>query len=341
MFLNLSSVKVYAYTGDGATVFPLIWHNEPSIYIRQFGNYSNVLYNGNGGLVTNQNAYSFSNNKLTNVGTIDFVKFNSQLDFNFAPSVYDYYVVLTLNSIVSNSSDFYYDLNSVIFNYVDNLNQYGNIYLQNLSVYTHSDTDSMGLTVIGQLPASTNTDLYGLSLTTNSPANVGSNLRLEGFIVAFAKGSDVGVNQIVTAINNQTSSLSGAIGSAADQVTDKIDEVLTPEGENNLGEYVDQITDQIDENLGALGFAHDTVENFIGLFNEEPPAPVISVPPLKMKINGVEHQFFNGYEYDIRTLEAGPLNFLIQAVRFACSCILWWAFLSYCFDEFDELFRGS
>ena len=148
------------------------------------------------------------------------------------------------------------------------------------------------------------------------------------YLLDITESSDSEVNQIVAAIQDQTG-----------QIKDKIDEVLTPEGENNLGDYVDQITDQVDDNLGALGFAHDTVENFIGLFNEEPPAPVISVPPLKIKIKGVEHQFFNGYEYDIRTLESGPLNFLIEAVRFSCSAVLWWAFLAYCLDEFEDLFR--
>lgn len=95
-----------------------------------------------------------------------------------------------------------------------------------------------------------------------------------------------------------------------------------------FNQTIDNVNDQIAENFGALGFAHDTVENFISLFNEDPPDPVITVPPLKMKIQGVEHQFFNGYQYDFRDMETGGLSVLVGAARTAGTLVLWWAFFT-------------
>lgn len=108
-----------------------------------------------------------------------------------------------------------------------------------------------------------------------------------------------------------------------------------------LDQTIDNVNDQIAENFGALGFAHDTVENFISLFNDDPPDPVITVPPLKMKIQGVEHQFFNGYQYDFRDMETGGLSVLVGAARTAGTLVLWWAFLQYCLKEFNSFFGGD
>lgn len=318
MFLNLSSVKAYAvdyfYNMESFSSPIMLYVDGSSI-----GDYKNPA--------SGLSVYHFSNGAKSVTENIHFV-FKSSWDIARDMDHFDYYFY----SIIDCPNSMTFTIDAFEISYFE-ANAGDRIYytLDNpvISAYNgRFDGDKYtGYTVLVKLPEDYRQAIASVRLLGSG--SISANLDFSLFLVQVEKGSDTAaLNSIIDAINQQT-----------DDINNKIDEVLTPEGENNLGDAVDQITDQVHENLGALGFAHDTVENFIGLFNEEPPAPIINVPPLKMKIKGVEHQFFNGYQYDFRSMEDNGLSVLVGAVRTAGTLVLWWAFLQYCLKEFERFFR--
>lgn len=336
-----SSLTASAYTGDGATVFPVIWHNEPYLYIREYGNFNSVLYSGKAELVTNSNAYSSNNNVVSSVGVVQYVKTDSQLDFNFSQDLYDYYLVSTVNGLSSSTDDFTFFPDSCALSVVDNLNVVSDISLIDTNVYTHSDTDSLGFTFFGKIPELSNTNIYGLYFSSAMSGSVGRQLRYEGFIVAFPKGESVGFNDIVAAIQDQSSFLGGKIDSAVDDIQQSIEDQYG--GDPGSSFPVDDIIMQHNEKMGVLSFGSDTLMQVLGLLSpDQSLSSELVFPSMSLTIAGQRNkvQLWPEYRFDLNELKQHWPDF-VGIMQSLTTALVWIFVLRYCYRVFEKYFLAG
>lgn len=335
---DLFSVKASAYSGYLSNTTSIYWNNEGNRFY-PIANY----YNSNGGLIYSWNTadsgalsgglYEISKDTLIqNCHGFSLGNSNTYIDFVYAPDVYKYYFVFTVYS-AGDTFTFYPDSVSLgQYTCTDGTSNvvYSQTYM-NFDGFHFDAGDRLGFSVVAELPSNLdNASISNFHFYDFSTGSFATWAYIQPLIISVPVGSssDSDLSAIVSAIQDQT-----------DEILSKFDEVLTPDGDHNFDAAVDNINDQINENMGALGFAHDTVTQFADLFTETPGAPVITVPPLKMSIKGQEYEFFHGYSYDFRSMETGPLAVLIGAVRTTGTIALWLAFLYYCNNEFNNFFR--
>ena len=376
MCLNLSSVNAYAADkmelSAGILQNSFILNNTDDTFtlvvqaIGDGGTYHYTLTpeqleNNSHVFVFPNEAYNHNNAAKLNYKVISIYNEFSRFQFDYFPNLFDYYVLINLTSTkeYENLRSNPFTMPSPIFKFLyQRYNTTGfNSELVPIDTFFRSSSfDTQNYSIIAKLPFIED-EGYGsipcgfrIELGGNYAGDLPANLMFDGLIIAVSKGTNFedAASAIVAAINNQTSELGSQLSGIANQLSQseknllsKLDEIYSKDVDvSELNSLYDMVLPAISQQSETLYAPVTFMEEFVGLFNETPPEPVLTVPPLSMKIKGTNYQFFNGYTYNLKSMEQGPLNVLIQAMRTAIGFVLFLRIIQFLQKTHDDIFKN-
>lgn len=108
--------------------------------------------------------------------------------------------------------------------------------------------------------------------------------------------------------------------------------------DENLG--VDSIVPEVENKLGVLGFASDTLIQFVDLFNpSNANGTTLTFPAFTINVDGQSYQVWNDITYDLNTLYQ-HFSFLIDTVRTILTLFVWIAVFNYLVKEYERFVNG-
>lgn len=103
---------------------------------------------------------------------------------------------------------------------------------------------------------------------------------------------------------------------------------------------VESITPEVELKLGVLGFASDTLIQFVDLFNSENVnGTSLTFPAFSIDVEGQTYQVWNDYTFDLNTLYE-EFSFLIDTVRTILTLFVWIAVFNYLVKEYERFVNG-
>ena len=360
----------YAYDANPSEGhYPVLWHNDPhfALYDNTPGNVVKLETVFNVPLAsTTRNAYYGTFTKsYSNVGIFEILNNSSQLNFTYTPDLYDYYFLGTVSGQATNASQFSFVPNYVRFAEYNCEGGYeGGHFLQNLTVYHHDDTDTIGFTIFGKMPDDLhNTSIYGIQFGNNAKlGSVPAGLRFEGLFIALPKGSNNtallnSIYSMLSSINsnivNQGKSVSQAVNQAAQEISKTVSDSVSKAADDITSSIEDQyemdngedfgvggIVDQVEDEMGVLSFGADVLTGFLDLFSPGNVAgTVITFPAFAMEIGGETYNVWQDLSYDLTELEE-QFGFLIDIIRTFLVSMVWLAVLKYIVNSAESFWKG-
>lgn len=133
-------------------------------------------------------------------------------------------------------------------------------------------------------------------------------------VIAVPLGTAAGdVDSIISAINNQTGTLEGSIGQAADDVQQSIEDQYQMEDEEDFG--FSDIQQQYEEKMGVLTFGTETTIQMLELFSPSNAGEAyIRVPGWSMEVQGETYQIWDEYVFYFDSIEEN-FPFLVTTMR--------------------------
>lgn len=211
------------------------------------------------------NGLEFSNanfpNQTSYTGVLGFrYSFGSSsglFEFPFDFSNYDYYSSLTVVNNASSTAMNFEPTSFSICPYVDGTLQF--IHLSDLSVLSAGGGTSDGFTIIGKIPDNINSSyIYGFRVLGSSGSVADGDFIVNAYIWQIPKGDDYTNADVITAINNQTTTLGGKI----DDINNFIDK-----GNSSTGGIVSNFQDKDNELNDVVSQYRDVENQFFEDFN--------------------------------------------------------------------------
>lgn len=117
-------------------------------------------------------------------------------------------------------------------------------------------------------------------------------------------------------------------------VIDTINDQWSMDDNENLG--VADLVPEVEEKLGVLGFASDTLIQFVDLFNPDNiNGTGLTFPAFSIDVQGESYQVWSDYTYDLNTLY-DDFSFLIDTVRTILTLFVWIAVFNYCVKSYER-----
>ena len=340
-FLSVSS-RVYAYTAEDG-FYPV--YSDHSVFSFAYVDGTNLSYN----LTCNDGRYFIGNSGVDNVKELSWFQGwggSEEWTFPFNPDLYDYYILGALTSPYSQQSEstfkpgflelWYYDFSkSELEDY-----ELSEIYIYDLDTKNYS---GFGFSAKVDFVSAGNCALHRIDME-NDKDGFGSkppNLVFELGILAVEKGQNetAVMSQILNQLQNMENSLTDSIGSAADQVTDAIENQYGMIPGETFG--VQDLTSQVEEKLGVLSFGADTLNNFLGLFQaSNAGSTVLTFPGFTIDVQGESYQVWNDMQFDLAFLEEN-FGVLIIAVRTVTVLCVRLAVLGYLVKAYEHLVNNK
>ena len=132
-----------------------------------------------------------------------------------------------------------------------------------------------------------------------------------------------GTDDLVAAIQNQTSELDQSITDAGQGVQDKIESQYDTSQGSDVGSAAQGFADQAAESLGVVSYVDTLFSGLSGLVTAG--STTLTFPALAFAVEGTEYQFWEEYTFDLDGWFAG----LMAAVRLATSTVVVGAVIHY------------
>lgn len=343
-FLSVSS-RAYAYTAEDS-FYPVI---TTDAHLDLYDSSDKVIW---WGVPTVSNGKYYYNNPDTDgIYSIRWWQdfgVSTEWTFPYNPDVYEYYCLGTMTSseisMEGNKSTF--KPTNIEISYRDYTNQENVPYnISNLNIY---NIDTVGYAGFGfsakvDFEAADCSSLHYIWFDSDKDGSgsKAANLVFEVGIMAVPKGTlESEINQrILNQLQNMENSLNNSIGSAADQVTDAIENQYGMTPGESFG--VPELTSQVEEKLGVLSFGADTLNNFLGLFQaSNAGSTVLTFPGFTIDVQGESYQVWNDMQFDLAFLEEN-FGILITAVRTVTVLCVWLAVLGYLVKAYEHLINNK
>lgn len=133
-------------------------------------------------------------------------------------------------------------------------------------------------------------------------------------------------DDLVAAIQNQTSELDQSITDAGQGVQDKIESQYDTSQGSEVGSAAQNFADQAAESLGVVSYIDTLFSGLSGLVTAG--STTLTFPALAFSVEGTEYQFWEEYTFDLAQLD-GWFAGLMAAVRLATSTVVVGAVLHY------------
>lgn len=147
------------------------------------------------------------------------------------------------------------------------------------------------------------------------------------------------IDSIVTAINNQTTELGGAISDSADQISGTIENQFSGEPDESFN--VDNVISQHNENMGVLSFGSDVMLQFLGLFQSaNVGSATLTLPGFSIEVQDVNYEVWQDHTFDFAQLEEW-IPRLIDIIRLFLPAFVWLMVLRYCISVFERNFLSK
>lgn len=316
------------------------FHNEPTFY---FNNSNGNLLGSVKSTLQGDSVYYVTIPAYTGVRYIQVRADDSQLDFNYVPDMYDYYVLTTVTftegTFVPDGARF------MVYN-----GSYRRYPLTDISVYDHVDSDTDGFTLFGKLPdvgaMGDNTSFIGIeffltSATSSFNLSAGT-IRFDGLIIAVDRGTDTAtaLQQIIVRLDQIDQSISSGADQIQDQLDQNWDNTYNPDSDNAessvddaIGSYEDLLSDKI----GLFDYVSTVTTDFVGVFYDEPGPPVLTWPAWGMSVGGTYYELWTDIDVDLSVLLA-DFSVLMSAVRFASLVVIWSLVIHYLWRAWGRIF---
>ena len=135
-----------------------------------------------------------------------------------------------------------------------------------------------------------------------------------------------GTDDLVAAIQNQTSELDQSITDAGQGVQDKIESQYDTSQGSEVGSAAQGFADQAAQSLGVVSYVDTLFSGLSGLVTAG--STTLTFPALAFAVEGTEYQFWEEYTFDLAQLD-GWFAGLMAAVRLATSTVVVGAVLHY------------
>lgn len=135
-----------------------------------------------------------------------------------------------------------------------------------------------------------------------------------------------GTEDLVSAIQNQTSELDQSITDAGQGVQDKMESQYDTSQGSEVGSAAQGFADQASESLGVVSYVDTLFSGLSGLVTAG--STTLTFPALAFAVEGTEYQFWEEYTFDLAQLD-GWFAGLMAAVRLATSTVVVGAVLHY------------
>lgn len=257
-----------------------------------------------------QSLYEFGNTTTYTASSINFIYPDSwNLDFN--PDLYDYYVTLIFDSYSGTFAPNFIRLTSYTASGSANHNL-TDVVIDSISGRGNGNVLN-GYHIIGKIPESFNGNFRSVYVSGTS-GTIGKYLCAYISITQVNKGTETDVAQsIISAINNQTttlmgginsasSAIQGSVGQAADDIQQSIEDQYQMEDGEDFG--FSDIQEQYEEKMGVLTFGTETTLQMLDLFSPSNAGEAyIRVPGWSMDIQGETYNVWNEYTFYFSWIE--------------------------------------
>lgn len=336
-------------------MYPVYWRGgEPSLSLG-YGDHADFYQLGK---ETNSDLYFIDS--LPSVSGFRFMEFRLDhgfIDFNYAPDLYDYYLLCTVAYPNGNFRP-QVGLSALMSTDINYSNSVYNPFVDDFYVYDHTDSDSRGFTVFAKFPnisVSNNTSLIGIALTSadnNTFIDAGV-FYFDGLIIAVDKSvsstSDA-LAEIILRLDDIDSDLvSGAAGiqSAIDtqmQHDQQLwDDTYNPDSDQAASDTDSVISDyesQLADSLGLFDYVSSVTTDFVSMFSDSPGDPVLTFPAWAITVSGISYPVWSAYTVNLSEL-LSDFSDLITVVRFALVFVVWAAVIRYLWSVWDKIFGGG
>lgn len=337
----MASADYSALPNNGMYSFK--YHNEPTFY---FNNSNGNLLGSVKSTLQGDSIYSASIPAYTGVRYIQVRSDDSQLDFNYVPDMYDYYVLTTViftdGTFVPDGARF------MVYN-----GSYQRYPLTDISVYNHVDSDTDGFTLFGKLPdvgsMGDNTSFIGIEFTSTSysiPSNLSAGtIRFDGLIIAVDRGTDTAtaLQQIIVRLDQINSNLTSGAEQIQDQLQQNWDDTFNPDpdqAEDQISGVGRDYVQQLEQGLGAVAYVDQVSMSVVNMISQANPGdPVVPWPGWNIRVGGKEYVVWESMEVNLAVV-LDPFSGLITVVRFANVYLVWSALLKYFNKVLHEILRG-
>lgn len=147
------------------------------------------------------------------------------------------------------------------------------------------------------------------------------------------------LNNLITAINNQTTELGGAISDSADQISGTIENQFSGEPDESFN--VDDVITQHNENMGVLSFGSDVMLQFLDMFQSaNVGSATLTLPGFSIEVQDVNYQVWQDQTFDFAQLEEW-IPGLIDIIRVMLPAFVWLMVLRYCISVFERNFLSK
>lgn len=148
-----------------------------------------------------------------------------------------------------------------------------------------------------------------------------------------------GLSAIISAINNQTGTLQGSIGQAADDVQQSIEDQYSGDPETEFS--VDDVITQHNEKMGVLSFGSDVMLQFLDMFQSANVGTAqLTLPGFNITVENVEYSVWPDYSFNFEQLNEW-VPALMSVIRVMLPAFVWLMVLRYCINVFEKNFLSN
>ena len=264
-----------------------------------------------------------------------FINFMCSADtYPILTDVYDYYLY---GSLISDRP-FSFRPNNLLVTYFDGSTKLYDYDDFTVSSFSIDDVD--GFQFYCKLDMSSQNGINAIILNDSDSGVVGTNLSVWYYLIPIVKDSSAEqVQSIITAINNQTGSLQGSIGQAADDVQQSIEDQYHIEDEEDFG--FSDIQHQYEEKMGVLTFGTETTIQMLELFSPSNAGEAyIRVPGWSMDVQGETYQIWDEYVFYFDSIEEN-FPFLVTTMRTFTVAMFYVAIVGYITKVYERNFLAK
>lgn len=154
-------------------------------------------------------------------------------------------------------------------------------------------------------------------------------------------GSEQSNDDIIAAIQNQTSDILSKLDNQTQEITGAIEDQYSGDPEQSFN--VDDIVTQHNEKMGVLSFSSDVMMDVLGLFSpNQTLTSELVFPSMSLTIAGQRNkvQLWPEYRFDLEELRQHWPTF-INLMRTITTASVWLLVLRYCYKVFEKYFLAG